>query len=91
MDLEAEKMKARLDALETALVVAARRDPGILQAVQLALTAKYQNALQIAQAEEEGGFLRNVRVEPRPSRDRLVEQIRVDAYRELIGKVQPIS
>lgn len=53
MGLETEEIKARLDALEAALVVVARRDPGIQQAVKLALTDRYQSALATAQAEQE--------------------------------------
>jgi hypothetical protein len=88
MSEESEIIKARLEALETALTVVVRRDPGVHKAVQTALTKQYQEAVAQAAAHDEGGFQRTVRSDLRPPRNPQAEQARVDAYCDLLAKVQ---
>ncbi|MFB9127105.1 hypothetical protein E2553_40010 [Paraburkholderia dipogonis] len=87
MNEESEMIKARLDALETVVSLMARRDPGALQAVQMALTKEYEAALQEANTPPETGFPAAVRTEFRPIRNPLAEQARVNAYEDLRLKV----
>jgi hypothetical protein len=91
MDSETAKLKARLDALEAALVVIARHYPSVQQAVQIALTGLYQDAVQASLPEENTGFPRNIHTEPRNPREHLAEQAKVDAYRDLLKKVERIN
>jgi hypothetical protein len=87
VDQETQKIKARLDVLETALAAMARRDPGILQLLRVTLTAGYESAVSQATERPEAAFPRNVQVEPRPLRDYLAEKANVDAYQEFLQKL----
>jgi hypothetical protein len=87
MNEEGEMIKARLDVLETVVSLLAKRDPGVLQAVRLALQREYDAALKQASTPNETGFPAVVRTEFRPARNVLAEQARVKAYEDMRLKV----
>lgn len=87
MNEEGEMIKARLEVLETVVSVLAKRDPGVLQAVQLALQREYDAALKQASTTNETGFSAVVRTDFAPPRNVLAEQPRVKAYDEMRLKV----
>lgn len=87
MNEEGEMIKARLEVLETVVSLLAKRDPGVLQAVRLALRREYEAALEQASAPNETGFSAMVRTDFRPPRNVLAEQARVRAYEEMRLKV----
>ncbi|REG48997.1 hypothetical protein B0G80_5317 [Paraburkholderia sp. BL6669N2] len=87
MNEEGEMIKARLEVLETVVSLLAKRDPGVLQAVRLALRREYDAALKQASTPNETGFSATVRTDFRPPRNVSAEQPRVKAYEEMRLKV----
>ena len=83
MDLETEKIKARLEALETALVAMAKRDPAVLELLRDTLAEREASAVTQPAPRSTGGFQRVITMEPAPYRDELIEKAKVDAYKNL--------
>ncbi|MDF3116309.1 hypothetical protein KPA94_23035 [Burkholderia semiarida] len=81
-DQNYEELRARLDALELAIVTITKGDRNVLSELQAAFTAEFNLAFKKA-AEVDTIDMGQVRIAPRPTRNREREQARVNELRRL--------
>ncbi|MCA8382517.1 hypothetical protein LGN22_26790 [Burkholderia cenocepacia] len=81
-DQNYEELRARLDALEIAVATVARLDRDLLLELQRVFTHEFQLAFKQA-AQEDRIDMGQMRMAPKPTRNREREQARVNELRRL--------
>lgn len=82
MDAEYEKLKAQVEALQSAILVLGKENPGIQQKLRTLFHSEYNEAKRQADRDDTID-MSNVRMYPREPRNREAEQAKVEVYLHL--------
>ncbi|HHX4053962.1 MAG: hypothetical protein ACN6QT_07095 [Burkholderia contaminans] len=82
MDAEYEKLKAQVEALQSAILVLGKENPGIQQKLRTLFHREYNEAKRQADRDDTIDTSQ-VRLYPRESRNREAEQAKVEVYLHL--------